>query len=395
MASVKPIIRRNKPLKDGTFTIYIQLIHDQKSAVIKTDFRVKDNQFKDGVVIKHPSASHINVQIRAKLNEFEQKLIDASTRIPMMSIGDIRDMLTSNGTNGRLDFYAFAEQEGEKDTKIGKSTAKTLKSTMTYLKLQFPDLFFQDITPRWCKDLEYRMLTEQKSLSTISYHMRNIRNLFNRAIDADILDQKFFPFRKYKIPKGKRQTERNLSVEEMKKLLLLEDLPAGQKKARDLFMLSFYLIGINFKDMLSATSKQVVRVRLVFDRAKTSRHYSVKIEQEAKLIIKKYEGTEYLLYFLDSPKAADMQTPRHKDVTDNTNRRLKQIAKKLDVEHLSTYSARYTWASLASEIGISKDVISEALGHSTGSAVTAIYINFNQKKVDEANRKVIDYLLQK
>jgi len=392
MASVKPIIRRNKPLKDGTFTIYIQLVHQQKSAVIKTDFRVKCNQFKDGVVVKHPSASHINMQIRARLNEYEQKLIDATPRLPMMSIGDVRDMLTSDSTNGRLEFYSYAEQEGEKDTKIGKSTVTTFKPTITYLKPIFPNLCFQDITPKWCRDLEYRMLTEQKALNTISYHMRNIRNLFNRAIDADILDQKFFPFRKYKIPVGKRQTERDLSVEEMRKLLQLKDLPAGQQKARDLFMLSFYLIGINFKDMLTAKPKQVLRGRLVFDRAKTSRHYSIKLEREAKAIIKKYEGTEHLLHFLDRPVAVDKKTPRHKDVTDNTNRRLKQIAEKLDVQFLSTYSARYTWASLASEVGVSKDTISEALGHSMGSAVTAIYINFDQKKVDEANRKVIDYL---
>ena len=54
------------------------------------------------------------------------------------------------------------------------------------------------------------------------------------------------------------------------------------------------------------------------------------------------------------------------------------------------YIARHTWATVAASLDIPKETISEALGHSIGSEVTSIYINFDRKKVDEANRKVID-----
>lgn len=60
---------------------------------------------------------------------------------------------------------------------------------------------------------------------------------------------------------------------------------------------------------------------------------------------------------------------------------------------ISSYWSRHTWATFAAELDIPKETISEALGHSMGSKVTSIYINFDRKKVDEANRKVIDYLL--
>lgn len=62
---------------------------------------------------------------------------------------------------------------------------------------------------------------------------------------------------------------------------------------------------------------------------------------------------------------------------------------------LTSYWARHTWATIASELNISEDVISRALGHSfsTGAAVTQVYINFNKSKIDQANRKVIDYIL--
>ena len=60
--------------------------------------------------------------------------------------------------------------------------------------------------------------------------------------------------------------------------------------------------------------------------------------------------------------------------------------------HLTTYWARHTWATLAAELDIPKETIAAALGHEIGSPITSIYINFDQKKVDKANRMVIDYL---
>lgn len=60
---------------------------------------------------------------------------------------------------------------------------------------------------------------------------------------------------------------------------------------------------------------------------------------------------------------------------------------------LSIYWARYSWATYAAEIDVTKDTISEALGHSYGSNITGVYIQFKHEKIDAANRKVIDYAL--
>ena len=60
---------------------------------------------------------------------------------------------------------------------------------------------------------------------------------------------------------------------------------------------------------------------------------------------------------------------------------------------ISTYYNRHSWATFASEIGISLETIGRALGHSVWEkTVTAIYVKYDNKAVDEANRKVIDYL---
>lgn len=56
---------------------------------------------------------------------------------------------------------------------------------------------------------------------------------------------------------------------------------------------------------------------------------------------------------------------------------------------------RHSWATLAAELDIPKETISAGLGHEIGSDVTSIYIKFDQKKVDDANRRVIDYVFGK
>jgi integrase len=65
----------------------------------------------------------------------------------------------------------------------------------------------------------------------------------------------------------------------------------------------------------------------------------------------------------------------------------------MNISKITTYTLRHTWATLAAELEIPKETISAALGHAEGSSVTDIYINFNRKKIDAANRKVIDYVL--
>lgn len=60
---------------------------------------------------------------------------------------------------------------------------------------------------------------------------------------------------------------------------------------------------------------------------------------------------------------------------------------------LSTYWSRHTWATIAYEICIPVDIIGQALGHSDKShSVTFIYIKEDPVKVDEANRRVLDYI---
>ena len=163
-----------------------------------------------------------------------------------------------------------------------------------------------------------------------------------------------------------------------------------------MFCLMFMLCGINSVDLYGL--KEIARGgRVEYRRAKTHREYSVKVEPEARAIIDKYRGKKGLLCLAD--RWAD-----YHNFTHQCNKALKRIGdvklvgrggKKMITPlwpELSTYWARHSWATIAYSIGISKDVIAQALGHAD-STVTDIYIYKDPMLVDDANRRVLDWVL--
>ena len=158
-------------------------------------------------------------------------------------------------------------------------------------------------------------------------------------------------------------------------------LEAYQKRYVDTFMLMFYLMGINAVDLLTATPSQIVDGRLEYKRSKTGTLYSIKLEPEALEIIERYKGKKHLLKFCDTIK-------NYKDFLKRMNMCLNKL-----IPNCSTYYARHSVASIAAELDIPLDTIARMLGHTDPARrITLVYVDFNQKKIDDANRKVIDYV---
>lgn len=228
--------------------------------------------------------------------------------------------------------------------------------------------------------------------------LRNIRAVFNFAIEKGLTNN--YPFRRYKI-KHEKTAKRNLTLQQLR---TLRDFPCEefQIEYRDIFMLMFYLRGINVVDLLHLTKDNVHGDRIEYVRQKTNkvnatniRTITVKIEPEAQAIIDRYRGKRYLLAPLERYRD-------YHDYTHHMNDALKTIGKvyRIGVKatgeplfpEITTYWSRHSWASLAAEADIPMETIAYAMGHSMGFTTTEIYVNYSQRKIDEANRKVIDFL---
>ena len=254
------------------------------------------------------------------------------------------------------------------------------------------ELSFDDINKDWIVNFENYLSLTMKSKNARNVHLRNIRAVFNDAIDNDITT--CYPFRKVNL-RPTPTMKRSLSVVQLRQLFNA-DVEQYAIIYLDIFKLSFYLIGINMVDLLHLTTDNVINGRIEYIRAKTGRRYSIKIEPECQEIFDRYKGSNYLLSIMDTHK-------NYKDFIKRMDKALKRIGvinigkhgKKTIYPyfpHLSTYWARHTWATLASELDIPKDTIAHSLGHGNNT-VTDIYINFSEWKIDVANRKVIDFVL--
>lgn len=236
-------------------------------------------------------------------------------------------------------------------------------------------------------------LAQTNSKNARNILLRNIRAVFNYALDCEYTTN--YPFRRFKIrPEATRK--RAMTVEQLRSLAVypVEDY---QVFYRDMFVLMFCLIGINVVDLYSLGS--IVDGRVEYRRAKTHRLYSIKVEPEAQAIIDKYHGTKNLLCIAD-------RWTTHSQFGKQMNKALKRMGEMQRVGRggkkvfepivpgLTTYWARHTWATIAASLDVPKETIAHALGHGNDT-VTDIYIDFDKKKVDEANRKVLDYVFGK
>lgn len=283
-------------------------------------------------------------------------------------------------------FDAFISTLDNKSTQIVYRT--TLGKVTEYDK----DITLASIDVAWLEAFERWLRGQGLSVNYISIQLRNIRAVFNFAINNGVTDN--YPFRRFKI-KSEQTDKRNVSVETLRLIRDAEIHNPYLAEYRDMFMLMVYLIGINAADLFTLPHSALKDGRISYRRAKTGTLYSVKVEPEAQEIIDRYRGKRYLLCPLD-------RYTDYKSYLGHLNRGLKNIGKEYHqyygysgraiAEGLSSYWSRHTWATISASIGVPIDVISLALGHSFGNKVTQIYVEWGRGKVDEANRMVIDYI---
>ncbi|WP_372642509.1 site-specific integrase [Ancylomarina sp.] len=391
MAAINIKLDTRKAKKDGTFPIKLFIRHKSKMAYINANFSIEE-RFWDNGRIKRGCSTIENVRMANNklamlLNEADECIgqLEDRRRLDVMNAKQIADYIKNGGKQHQssINFLDYLEDY----TKIinNTSTRDTYYATLIRLREYMGNdlLFFDDITKAWLSRYkEYRL--SKSSAGTTNIDLRNIRALFNRAIDVDeLVGQESYPFRKFEFAKA---TPRNLRlpIETIREIRDFKTDLEHQALARDFFMLSFYLIGMNNADIYEVT--KIEDGRIEYDRKKTTKHYSIKLEPEALEIIERRKGDEKLLIYQE-------RYSNFKNLTKQMNKHLKEIGKheSIKVPELVMYHARHSWAGIAAKkpIGASKAVIAQALGHGK-ITVTDTYFDFDNELVDDLNRKVLD-----
>lgn len=388
--------------KKETNAIYIVLRHRNTSSHISLNMTIPEEQWdsESKKIVKHPQKAIMNNIIARKMLEVEGAILEFDRQGKRFSgAAELKNAVVAYLTpaDSVVDNSLFmARFERFANSRPAEGTRRVYRGTMSRLRAysnRIDAMHFEDIDRVWLSEFERYLSKTSPSANARNIHLRNIRAVFNDAIDDGVTTH--YPFRRFKI-KPQPTRKRSLSVEALREIIHMPVEP-HVCKYRDTFVLVFYLIGINMVDLCSARKEDLRDGRLEYVRAKTGKHYSVRVWPEAQELIDMYAGVgDTLINIMDSRTNYTAYCHRCNDALKNiggleVRKHGKKVYEPICAD-LTLYWARHTWATIAAELDIPKDVIALALGHG-GNSVTDIYIRYDLRKVDEANRRVIDYVL--
>ena len=394
MATVSFYLDTRREKKDGTFPVKLQVRH-KGQIMLCTDFCATPETWT-GTEYNKNAKNHKtkNVAIRNLINRVEMLLVilDDNQKLRGMSDKALKDYIIKSIKNESTckTFVSYIDEFVA--TKSKENTIVLYKATKNKILTYDPTCTFETMTKKWLESFNKWLKDTGIKTNSISIHLRNIRAIFNHAIDND--ETELYPFRKFTIEREETR-KRSLKPDQ---LITLKDFNGEeyQKEYQDIFMLMFYLIGINAIDLFNL--KQIVDGRIEYKREKTGKLYSIKVEPEAMEIINRYKGNKFLLNTLETNdyNYRKYMAAMNRGLQKLVNFKRKGLGGKkirdILFPGITSYWARHTWATIAHKIGISKDVISLALGHEFGCKTTGIYIDYDLEQIDKANRKVIDYI---
>ncbi|WP_207493184.1 site-specific integrase [Aridibaculum aurantiacum] len=336
-------------------------------------------------------------EIKKKLNALQSQAEDVVATIKPFSFVTFEDafikgiVTTPTATTSRMltDWFTTSINLLKANDQVG--TAGTYQTTINSINEFKKNLQIQDITPAFLQSYEKHLRSENKSLSTISIYMRNLRSIINKAIKDKFLSRDAYPFKSYEIPTG-QNVKKALKDFDINHILTYTPEKADQQKAVDFWIFSYLCSGINFADIIALKPSNISGNYLTFYRQKTIRTkkkdlrpIKVGLNSRALAIIEKYKNTDpqnpYLFSILEAGLSAKTIKNRCQRFIKWVNKRMYEICEDLGIENKTgTYAARHTFSTVMKRKGAPTSFIKDALGHSS-VATTENYLDSFEDEV--------------
>ncbi|MFR9524241.1 MAG: site-specific integrase [Rikenellaceae bacterium] len=399
MASIKVKFRPSKVAgKEGV--IYYQIICNRVPRQILSEYRIYTSEWDEKrgciTILQHEiERSRVLLNIKecikidvGRLNSIVARFVRDGV---VFSAGDVANFFSQKFKGKTL--YPFTLSVISRLRELSKHRSvetytTTLRSFMRFREGK--DLLLADLTSDVMINYEVYLRVRGVSMNTISFYMRILRAVYNRAVDQEFIEQKR-PFRKVYTGIGKT-VKRALPLKSIKQI----DLSSMPKMAyaRDIFMLSFYTRGMSFVDMAFLRKKDLQNGVVTYRRRKTGQRLSIKWEGCMQAIVSRYppNDTEFLLPIITDNTFDERAS--YQRVLAKINFQLKKLSTLLSLPApLTMYVARHSWASVAKSKNIPLSVISEGMGHDS-ETTTQIYLSsLDTAVVDKANRMILKLLL--
>lgn len=419
MLTIKAEVQRDKQRSDGTYNVKVRFTQDRKvkrlssSLFVTSKDLTKSFNFKEGTTVKR--------EVDKLIHTYQEKCAKLQLEVNHYTLDDIFSFLKSEREQTQsIDFIQYCKEWLETtDIKGKKNYQSALNSFISYLGKEH--LKTDEVTSQLLNGFKAHLNLKREKLvlqlqkqgkripsnRTVSLYLGSIRHLFNEAkkkyndYDKNIILIPHSPFEHVEVPKQEATRKRALSAETINQILKLPYIRNANGKericpfnlAKDCFILSFCLMGMNSVDLHSCD--EIEDNAITYYRSKTTDRRLDKAKMKVNILpvlsflmekYKDYTGRRVFRFY------------QMYNTANNFNRAinlgLKQIGKILKVDDLEFYAARHSWATIAlNKVGIDKYTVHAALNHVDETMrVTDIYIERDFVNENRANAKVVKYV---
>ena len=395
MTTVEVVCYKYKPLRNGELPLKIRVTKDRKVRYVSLGVSTKPEHWdfkKNQPKADCPNREYIEKLIANRISEIKATIVELKAEERDFTATSLLQKIDTKSSS-----LSIAEifLEHLKFLQSCKRTGYMLSIRQTYNSLlKFNgtlDIPFSEIDVNWLRRYEGWLRKSNKSENTIGIRFRNLRMIYNKAIEKGAVKKELYPFDSYKVSKLHKETIKRAIVKDDIKRVLNYNVNGRDfytSLAIALFSFSYYMGGINFVDMAYLQGSNIIDGRLVYYRKKTSKLINLPMNPEAMEIISRYNTglTGYIFPILSfAHNTEQMKLNRLHKVITKVNKALKLIGQELGLPiKLTTYVARHSFATVLKRAGVSTSIISESLGHSS-EKITQIYLDsFEKSQINEA-----------
>ncbi len=419
MLTIKAEIKRSELKVDGTYNVKIRFTLDRKVKRLSTNLFVTQQDLTKSLKFKEDTS--IKREIDRLILYYREQCLKLQLDQNHYSLDEIVEFLNGEQEKQQtIDFIKFSREWIASTTIKGAPNYTTaINALVRFIGKEELDInlitldFLEDFKSFLNKEREIRtkrLMQQGKrvpSNRSLSLYLISIKKLFNEAKkrynkkDKNLILIPNSPFIELEIPKQEATRKRAISADIIKKVWKLpyKDMKKGYKAtcrynlAKDCFILSFCLMGMNSADLYNAT--EMKGNTITYNRTKTKdrrldkAQMKVDIPKLAQPLIEKYKDKtgkrlfNFYQYYVDE-----------KGFNKAINYGLKEIGRLLEIDDLEYYAARHSWATIAlNKVGIDKYTVHAALNHVDETMrVTDIYIERDFVNENKANAKVVKYV---
>ena len=419
MLTIREEIKKGEIKSDGTYNIKVRFTLDRKFKRLSTNFFVTSKDLTKSLKLKEGTT--VKREVDKLIQTYQEKCAKLQLEVNHYTLDDILEYLKAERTRTQsIDFIQYCKEWLETtDIKGKKNYQSALNSFISYLGKEH--LKTDEVTSQLLNGFKAHLNLKREKLvlqlqkqgkripsnRTVSLYLGSIRHLFNEAkkkyndYDKNVILIPHSPFEHVEVPKQEATRKRALSAETINQILKLPYIRNANGKericpfnlAKDCFILSFCLMGMNSVDLHSCD--EIEDNAITYYRSKTTGRRLDKAKMKVDILpvlsflmekYKDYTGRRVFRFY------------QMYNTANNFNRAinlgLKQIGKILKVDDLEFYAARHSWATIAlNKVGIDKYTVHAALNHVDETMkVTDIYIERDFVNENEANAKVVKYV---